>query len=139
MKYALLFRVGNTLMALDVRFVSHVLRERELTPVPDAPAFVEGVFAYRGHIVSVVRLSLKYGLDAVPDGRLFLVRVDDFLVAFRVSEILDVIRVDRETMEPGDPEMPISGILIRDEKPVMVLDLDRVLPENERELLRALF
>ncbi|NOY21957.1 MAG: chemotaxis protein CheW [Acidobacteria bacterium] len=140
MKYALLFRVGKTLMALDVRFVSHVLKEREITPVPDAPDYVEGVFAYREHIVSVVKIDAKYELDAVSEGRLFLVAVEDILVAFRVSEILDVIEVNEDEIKTGDAgNMPVSGVLARNGKPVMVLDLDLVLSEQERKLLRALY
>ncbi len=140
MKYALLFRVGKTLMALDVRFVSHVLKEREITPVPDAPDYVEGVFAYGEHIISVVKIGGKYGFDAGSEGRIFLVMVEEMLVAFRVTEILDVIEAKEEDIGTGDMNgMPVSGVLVWQEKPVMVLDLDMVLSEKERKLLRALY
>lgn len=140
MKYALLFRVGKTLMALDVRSVSHVLEKREITPVPDGPDYVEGVFAYKEHIVSVVKIGGKYGLDPVTEGRLFLVVVEDMLVAFRATEILDVIEINQENIESDDTDgMPVSGVLVREGKPVMILDLDRVLSEKDRKLLHALY
>ncbi len=139
MKYALLFRVDKTLMALDVRSVSHVLKKMEVTPVPDAPDFVEGVFPYKEHIVSVIKLSVKYGLTPVKGDRLFLAMVDEMLVAFRVTEILDVIKVNKEDIEISDPNLPVSGVLIREGKPVMLLDLNRILPEKDRKLLRALY
>lgn len=140
MKYALLFRVGKTQMALDVRCVSHVLKEMEITKVPDGPDYVEGVFAYREHIISVVKIGGKYGLDAVIEGRLFLVTVEDMLVAFRVTEILNVIEVNEDEIKGGDTGgMPVSGILTRDGKPVMILDLDRIFSKKERKILRALY
>ncbi|NOZ13145.1 MAG: hypothetical protein GXO69_05790 [Acidobacteria bacterium] len=139
MKYALLFRVDKTLMALDVQSVSHVLKKTEVTPVPDAPNFVEGVFPYKEHIISVIKLSEKYGLNPVKGGRLFLAMADEMLVAFRVTEILDVIEVKKEDIEISDPKLPVSGVLIRDGKPVMLLDLNRILPEKDRKLIRALY
>ncbi|PJB77247.1 MAG: hypothetical protein CO090_09055 [Acidobacteria bacterium CG_4_9_14_3_um_filter_49_7] len=140
MKYALLFRVGKTQMALDVRCVSHVLKEMEITQVPDGPDYVEGVFAHREHIISVVRIAGKYGLDAVTEGRLFLVTVEDMLVAIRVTEILNVIEVNESEIKSGDTgDMPVSGILTRDGKPIMILDLDRIFSKKDRKILRALY
>jgi len=140
MKYALLFRVGKTLLALDVRYVSHVLKEKEITPVPDGPDYVEGVFAYRGHIVSVVKIDGKYGLEPITEGRLFLVKVDEMEVALRVTEILDVIEVSENEIENSDDtKMPVSGIVARDGKPVMILDLERVFSKKDRKILRALY
>ena len=140
MKYALLFRVGKILMALDVRTVSHVLKKTEVTPVPDGPDYVEGVFAYKEHIVSVVTIGGKYGLDRVTEGHLFLVVVDDMLVALRVTEILDVIEVKEENIESDDTKgMPVSGMLIREGKPVMILDLNQILSKKDRKLLNALY
>ena len=126
-------------MALDVQSISHVLKTRDITPVPDGPDYVEGVFPYKGHIVSVVKIAAKYGLDPVKEGRLFLVTVDDMLVAFRVTEILDVIEVNKEDIEDSKPELPISGVLIKKEKPVMLMDLDRILSKKNRKLIRALY
>ncbi len=87
----------------------------------------------------MVKIAAKSGRDPVKNGRLFLVIIDDMEVAFRVTKILDVIEVKKEDIEDSKPELPVSGILIRDGKPVMLLDLDRVLPKKERKLIRALY
>lgn len=140
MKYALLFRVEKTLMALDVRHVSHVVKEREITPVPESPDYVEGVFAYRGNIVPVLKIGGKYGLGDVSGGRLFLVMIEDMLVAFRVTEILDVIEVKEDEIKRGEAgDMPVAEVLLWQDNPVMVLDLDRIISKKERKILRALF
>lgn len=55
---ALLFRVGADRFALDAAQVTEVVPLVELSPIPLAPAYLVGMFAYREGAVPVVDLCL---------------------------------------------------------------------------------
>lgn len=59
------FRMGGDRYALDVRDVVEVLPLRQLKQVPEAPAWVAGVFSHRGVLVPVLDLGvLAFGQPA---------------------------------------------------------------------------
>jgi len=51
------FRVGDVHVALDVTQVREVVRWQPVTPLPHAPALIEGVVDLRGVVVPVVDLG----------------------------------------------------------------------------------
>lgn len=61
----LVFRIGNERYALQAIEVAEVLPCLQLKPIPRAPSWVAGVFAWRGVVVPVVDLSaLAFGQPA---------------------------------------------------------------------------
>jgi chemotaxis-related protein WspB len=61
----LVFRIGNERYALQAIEVAEVLANLPLKPIPRAPEWVAGVFAYRGVVVPVIDLSaLTFGQSA---------------------------------------------------------------------------
>jgi chemotaxis-related protein WspB len=61
----LVFRIGNERYALQAIEVAEVLANLPLKPIPRAPEWVAGVFAYRGAVVPVIDLSaLTFGQPA---------------------------------------------------------------------------
>lgn len=61
----LVFRIGSERYALQAIEVAEVLPRLPLKPIPRAPGWVAGVFAYRGALVPVIDLSaLTFGQPA---------------------------------------------------------------------------
>ena len=56
-------QVGGTEYAIDLRRVDEILTVPELTPVPRAPKFLEGVVKLRGEVVPVI--DVRKRLDVV--------------------------------------------------------------------------
>jgi len=139
MKYALLFDVGDSRLAMDVKRVSHVLRKPDVTPLPGAPAYIEGVLIYQEKVVPVLRLAEKFDLTpSEGPGRVFLVTLDDMLVGFRVDRIRDVVDVGDTDPATGDTGIPLTGVLKLDGEPVGILNPDLLLTETDRRILHAL-
>lgn len=59
--FLLTFRVADNLYAADVARVVEVVPRVDLRPLPHAPAFLVGLFEYRGGVVPVVDLGLLLG------------------------------------------------------------------------------
>lgn len=66
---ALLFNIGPEPYAVPARIVVEVVPRVQLRPVPQAPTWLAGVFAYRGEVLPVVDLCRRL-LDGMCPGRM---------------------------------------------------------------------
>ena len=55
------FRIGRETFAVPIDMVHEIVRVPEITSVPDAPEYIEGVINLRGKIVSIVDLRKRFG------------------------------------------------------------------------------
>ncbi|RON39507.1 chemotaxis protein CheW [Pseudomonas brassicacearum] len=105
----LVFRIGNERYALQAIEVAEVLPRLPLKPIPRAPEWVAGVFAYRGAVVPVIDLSaLTFGqpAQARTSTRLVLVnyRPDEFaeaqLLGLILEQATDTLRCNPADFQP---------------------------------------
>ena len=61
----ILFTVAGTTYALESQQVLHMEMVDHVTPVPNAPAFVEGVVFSRGQVVPVINLRARFGFERI--------------------------------------------------------------------------
>jgi len=89
MKNVLIFGLGDERHALELRWVREIFTLAALTPVPTAPAILEGVVNFKGAIVPVLSLSVALGAGrrAQPGATLVLIDVDGTRVALGVDRI----------------------------------------------------
>ena len=136
------FRVGPTLFGLDCRAVQEVLPPLWITPLADAPGFIEGVVEVRGEVVPVVDLRPRLGGAA--DGfhrrtRLLLLRVGGGTVALIVDQVLDVKAVASEWLRPcpvsGPRRMVRSWIDVPGDAAIQLLEFDQLLSDAEADHL----
>ncbi|HJZ56300.1 MAG TPA: chemotaxis protein CheW [Gemmataceae bacterium] len=131
---ALTFQVGPDRVAVDVRRVHEVVPRVRLTPATGGPAWVAGVFVYRGRVVPVIDLHRLTGAGECPphlSSRIILIphpTDPDALVGLLATQVADI----RELPEPparGEPGAPTLGPAIADGTDVLrLLDPDRFLP-----------
>ena len=135
------FRVGGEEFGLDVFQVHEILRYTEPTPMPKAPAFVEGVLDVRGTLVPVVDLRKRFELHEVrydDDTRIILVDFQGERLGLIVDEVSEVLRVPETAVTPppqfvrGLAAEFIRGIVRMESRLVVLLDLERILSSQER-------
>lgn len=106
------FRIDRLLVGIEVGHVQEVMGARPVTPVPLADRAFRGLINLRGQIVLAVDLRRCLGLDDAPDGlRLMSVvlRTPEGPVCLLVDEVLDIVDVSSEAMEPV-PETLSPGL-----------------------------
>ncbi|MHC8288526.1 chemotaxis protein CheW [Pseudomonas sp. XS1P51] len=144
----LVFRVGNERYALQAIEVAEVLPRLPLRPIAQAPAWVAGVFAYRGAVVPVIDLSaLTFGepAQARTSTRLVLVnyRPDETaqaqLLGLILEQATDTLRCNPADFRPyglDNRQAPYLGPVCEDAQGLLqwvrVADL---LDEQVRALL----
>jgi len=135
----LAFAIGEEEYAVDIRRIREIIKLREATEVPRAPAFVLGIISVRGTIIPVIDLRQRLRLDPPlwPPGReariLIVTRGGESFGLF-VDEVRQVVRMRDADVEPPPPMLGggeaefIAGIgrPFRD-RLLILLDLDAVL------------
>ena len=138
------FRVGEQTYAIDIMRVKEVINPQPVTPVPRAPATLEGVIELRGQILPVVDLRKRFDRPASPltsASKVILVRLPpggSSFVGLIVDGVREVVRLPRDEIRPapamagqGDAAF-FSGVCRLGDEIVMILDIDRILSSEER-------
>ena len=102
----LVFDLDGARYAVSVPRVYEILWLPELTPLPQAPFDVPGIFNLRGKIVTVVDLNLRLGYRARlyrTSNRIIVLSDRDRLVGIIVDHVREVIQLDDSQLsEPPD-------------------------------------
>lgn len=97
------FKVGTEEFAVDIMLTKEVVLMREITPVPETEAYVEGVMNLRGSLVPVLdfRKRLRaFGTTPHPDHRIIIANLDGRTAGLIVDGASEVIRVSDDMIEP---------------------------------------
>jgi purine-binding chemotaxis protein CheW len=141
------FELAGEHYGIDIAVVEGIIKMQEITAVPRAPAFVEGITNLRGSVLPVIDLRRRFGLPAdepTRDTRIVVVEIDGITVGMVVDAVTEVLRVPAEAIEPPSPIVTtvdsafITGIAKISEQLVILLDLGKVLSVEEKFDLQAL-
>lgn len=139
------FEVGGHTVAIDVSQLREVVRHRAATPLPGAPASIEGVIDLRGTLVPVVdlaRILVGTALREGPQARIAVAEVDGIAIGLAVDAAIQILSVRGGAL--GDPPAlavqsgcaATRAVLHRpDEAPIAVLSLEHVIESLYREAL----
>jgi purine-binding chemotaxis protein CheW len=140
------FRVGRQEFAFDILQIQRIIRYEPPAPLPQAPAFLEGVVQYAGGAVAVVDLRKRFELDAPvrEETRLMIVDLGDQRVGVVVDEVREVLRVDSTAIAAPAPIVSglaaayIAGIVTRPGRTIIILNARKLLTSIERIALSAI-
>lgn len=141
------FSLGDDRFAADIFSVERVLRFAKPRPVPDLPAWMEGVIDYQGRVVPVIDLRARFGSTGErPEGaRIVICVVGDDWIGMTVDAVEEVSTISAAQLEPppalfrGLTREYLRGLVRRDEGVLLVLDVAHLLTSRERlQLERAM-
>ena len=107
----ILFGVAGTTYAIRSQQVLHIEMIEHVTPVPNAPAFVEGVVFSRGQVVPVINLRARFGFERAAitsRSRLLVVQHEGRRVGLLADESREFIRISETAVRP--PQEAIGGL-----------------------------
>ena len=96
------FRVGTEEFAVDIMLTREVVLMREITPVPETEAYVEGVMNLRGNLVPVLdfRKRLRaFRTTPQSDHRIIIASLDGRTAGLIVDGASEVIRISDDMIE----------------------------------------
>jgi purine-binding chemotaxis protein CheW len=128
------FLIGDVSYAVPIAIVREISNPLEIVALPHAPPSIVGVAHYRGEIIPVLDVRLRFGLPASETTRktkwIMLMSVDR-LVALVVDAVTDVFGTAGAELSPapplggGEDLRGIAGVTAHDGRMVFVLDSTR--------------
>ncbi|MCP4544415.1 MAG: chemotaxis protein CheW [Chloroflexi bacterium] len=100
------FNLANENYGVDIAAVDGIVKMQQITSVPHAPSFVEGITNLRGEVLPVIDLRKRFGLpqgDTTKETRIVNVDVDGVKIGMVVDAVSEVLRVSEEDIEPPSP------------------------------------
>lgn len=142
------FKLGEGDYGVDIKYVREINRLTNVTQIPTAPAFVEGIINLRGLIVPVVNLGLRFGLartEHSKDTRIVVIESDNHTLGLVVDAVSEVLSIPESEIDPAS-NMSSGGIDISfvegvgkiDERLILILSPERLFSEEEKEQLADL-
>lgn len=144
----LLFRIGDESFGLPIDAVQEVaLLPPHLTPLPKAPAFVQGVMNVRGQVIPVIDQSRRFNGTPIAGEkpRVIVVQVGELTAGFIVDAVSQVVQPPADALRPA-PDLGSEGARVFDrvasldgeDALVLIVSPQELLDRAERDLLLAL-
>ena len=134
------FKIGSEEFGVDILKVQEINRMVEITRVPQAPHYVEGVINLRGKVIPIVDLRKRFNLDLKEhdkNTRIVVVDIGGNIMGMIVDSVSEVLRLPSSTIEPP-PEIVtginseyIKGVAKLDDRLLIFLDLSKVIDMEE--------
>jgi purine-binding chemotaxis protein CheW len=138
------FKVGRETYGVPITSLREIVRVPEITAVPDAPDYVEGVINLRGKIVSVLDLRKRLGevttLAPSKRNRILVVEHRGRLCGLIVDSASDVLKIPAKDIDPSPTEFVegglncVTGLGKYQGRLIVLLDIDKVLEFNGSRL-----
>ena len=143
------FAIGSERFGVEILDVQEVIMMSDVTEIPNAPDFVEGVINLRGNIIPVLDLRKRLRLRGhrefrqyAPGTRILVVEIEGNVTGFIVDSVAKVISVPVAKITPppdiivaGVQSQYISGVVHLEEGILVILDFRKILSVEEKDAL----
>ncbi|TVR00885.1 MAG: purine-binding chemotaxis protein CheW [Spirochaetaceae bacterium] len=140
----LTFTLDKEQYAVDVAKVREVLEVPDLTKIPRMPDYMIGVINIRGHVVPVIDLRTKFGMERIEHTVRTSIVVTEIAsqgdlitigcLADSVQEVVDITSDQIEDPPKIGTTVDtdfIAGVGKKDDRFIIILDVDRVFRDAE--------
>ena len=141
----ILFRLGETTFAVASAIVQELALVEDITPVPNASSYVEGIVLVRGCVVPVINLRARFGMPRIPwdqQARIIVLDIKGRKVGLLVDAAREFLEISGKDVQP--PPDTVSGVsmqllegvvVLEDDRLVLILDIEELLSASEAEVL----
>ena len=134
------FLLGNENYGVDIMDVKEIVDYEEIRAIPNAPAYMEGIFNLRGDILPIISLHKRFHLQRAAETEedsLLILTIGGMQLGIIIDRVLRVISIQGDEIQPP-PQMIsgigaeyIQGVVHRDEGYLILLDSRRLFDPEE--------
>jgi len=141
-KQLVIFELGAENFGIDIAAVEGIVKLQEITKIPQAPSYMEGITNLRGSVLPVIDLQKRFGMESqarTNETRIMVANVDGVKIGMIVSAVSEVLTIEDKVIEPSPPMVSnvnsefIIGVAKIDKRLVILLDLAKVLSGEEKK------
>jgi purine-binding chemotaxis protein CheW len=137
------FRIHTEEFGVEIKTVQEIIRMVNITEIPRAPLYVNGIINLRGRIIVVISLNAIMGMpgrEHDASTRIIVADIDGTVMGFIVDSVSEVIRLPSTNIETA-PSIIMNrikseyfkGVGKLDDRMLILLNLDKML--NAEELI----
>ncbi|MDR0586112.1 MAG: chemotaxis protein CheW [Treponema sp.] len=109
------FQLGEELYGINIMDVKEIVRVQDIRAIPNAPAYVEGIFNLRSEIIPIInlhkRFHIKRAFSSEEDELLsgfIIIDIDGMKLGVIIDRVSRVVTVEKDDIQP--PPQMLSGI-----------------------------
>jgi purine-binding chemotaxis protein CheW len=134
------FELAGTSYGIRSKIVQQMEMVEQITPVPNAPDFVEGVVFSRGQVIPTLNLRVRFGFEKVPYDartRLIVINTGGRIVGVIADTAREFITIPVNTIQPPPEAIAglsgkyLEGIATLDDRIVLILNVEELLNSAE--------
>lgn len=139
-EHLVIFTLDDEHYGVDIGQVWEINTMQEITRVPQAPDFIEGVINLRGQIVPIMDLRKRLKLEARShdrDTRIMVIQSGENQLGLIVDSVREVIKVPKDVIEPPAQfttlieDSYLRGIAKQEDYLIVLLDMQLLLNKSE--------
>jgi purine-binding chemotaxis protein CheW len=134
------FTLAGCELAVGIRQVREIIRVSQVTLMPKAPKFLEGILNLRGRIIPVLDLKKRFDMplvDKTDETRVLVVEIKDQLMGLLVDKVVEVLRIPAAAIQPPTeavltiaPEY-IAGLATLEDRLILLFQLEKLFTFDE--------
>jgi len=136
------FSVGDEEFCIDILKVQEIIRMVNITNIPNAPEYVEGIINLRGRIIPILDFRKRCNLCGEAEWdkqhkRIVVAAIGERTVGLVVDNVSQVLKLDQANIA-STPDVVkgfnsdfISGVCKDGDKLLILLDLEKLITEGE--------
>lgn len=142
------FKLKEEEFAFDIMKVIEIIKLKEITNVPTAPDFIEGVINLRGKIIPIIDLRKRFNVDIEERDnkyRIIIMKLDKSQsVGIIVDEVTKVISITDNQLLPVPVTVSqedgkyIDSIIKIEERILILLNIEKIFSESEKIELKKI-
>lgn len=137
----ILFELEGTTYGIQSRFVQKIEMLESITPVPNAPQYVDGVMFSRGQVIPVINLRTRLGMGKKEYDlrtRVVVVRYRERITGLIVDSAREYMNIPSGIIQPAPQFITglsgtyLEGIARMDERIVLIFNAEGILKNEDQ-------
>ena len=136
----IVFDLGKEEFGVKIVDIREIIETRNVTAIPNSPEFIKGLINVRGEIVATIDLRSRFFLkeeEGYKSKHIIITKQKENLFGLMVDEVTEVLRLPKANIKLA-PEILtrtnreyVKGVVTLDNRLIILLDLEKVLSEEE--------
>lgn len=136
------FRLANEEYGVDIMRAQEIIVPGQITRMPEVPDFIVGLINLRGHVIPIVDLRKRFGLEVKENDehtRIIVVNVANKTVGMVVDAVTEVLRIGADQIEPppsstaGIDHDYIRGLVKLEDRLLILLNIEQILSRQQQD------
>jgi purine-binding chemotaxis protein CheW len=145
------FQLGEELYGVNIMDVKEIVRVQSIRGIPNAPAYVEGIFNLRSEIIPIINLHKRFHIrklitseeDELLSG-FVIIDLDGMKLGIIIDKISRVVTIEKDDVQPP-PQMfsgigaeYITGVVRQENGYLIILDIRDLFNPKELQKIAEL-